>query len=323
VETNRTDLHRPARNGRDTGERRPPADGGAPQPLEVYYSPAYHDTDVVFDTTVKSRHVAELIAGREDCRIVAPDPVDASDLVLVHDDAYVRAVRDGTPIDLASSNGIGWDDRLYLAVATSTGGIVQAALRALATGSITASLSSGLHHAGPESGRGFCTFNGIALAALLALRAGALRVLIIDLDAHCGGGTARIIDGVEGIEQIDVSTQRFDQYASRPDARLRISGADGYLGTVERMLDEVPDPAGVDLVIYNAGMDVHEEAGGDAGFTTDLVVDREHLVLGWAVAQGLPVAFTLAGGYTGHGRDLAGVAELHLETFRAAAAVAG
>ena len=76
-------------------------------------------------------------------------------------------------------------------------------------------------------------------------------------------------------------------------------------------------------MIYNAGMDVHERAGGDPGFTTELVRARERLVLGWADSLGLPLSFTLAGGYSGHGLDLAGVADLHLETFRVAAALAG
>jgi acetoin utilization deacetylase AcuC-like enzyme len=148
-------------------------------------------------------------------------------------------------------------------------------------------------------------------------------VLILDLDAHCGGGTASIIDGVDGIEQVDVSTSSFDRYAPRPDARLEITDHTEYLQVVGRVLDETPDPSGIDLVIYNAGMDVHEGAGGDPGFTTELVRARERLVLGWADSFGLPVSFTLAGGYSGYGLDMAGVADLHLETFRAAAELAG
>lgn len=301
----------------------PTHDDPAPPLLVACYSPEFHSTGVEFDTTTKSRLVAEALLAQGGWALVPPRPVDAGDLRIVHDPEYVQAVREGTPLALAESNSIGWDDALWESVTASTGGVVDAVMRALTSGRTTASLSSGLHHARAESGRGFCTFNGLALAAVTARQAGAQRVLIIDLDAHCGGGTAAIIDGVDGIEQVDVSTSSFDRYAPRPDARLEIADHTDYLQVVGRVLDGVADPSSVDLVIYNAGMDVHERAGGDPGFTTELVRARERLVLGWADSLGLPLSFTLAGGYSGHGLDLAGVADLHLETFRVAAALAG
>jgi acetoin utilization deacetylase AcuC-like enzyme len=301
----------------------PAHDEPTPTLLVASYSPEFHSTGIEFDTTTKSRLVAEALLAQGGWALVPPRPVDAGDLRIIHDPEYVEAVREGTPLDLAESNAIGWDEALWLSVTASTGGVVDAVLRALASGRTTASLSSGLHHARAGSGRGFCTFNGLALAAVTARHAGAQRVLILDLDAHCGGGTASIIDGVDGIEQVDVSTSSFDRYAPRPDARLEITDHTEYLQVVGRVLDETPDPSGIDLVIYNAGMDVHEGAGGDPGFTTELVRARERLVLGWADSFGLPVSFTLAGGYSGYGLDMAGVADLHLETFRAAAELAG
>ena len=54
-------------------------------------------------------------------------------------------------------------------------------------------LSSGLHHASTERGNGFCTFNGLALAARALMDGGANHVLILDLDAHCEGGTYEIV----------------------------------------------------------------------------------------------------------------------------------
>ena len=73
-------------------------------------------------------------------------------------------------------------------VCASNGGAVAAA-RAARAGGVAGSLSSGLHHAGRDRGAGFCTFNGLVLAARAALSEGAARVLVLDLDAHCGGGT--------------------------------------------------------------------------------------------------------------------------------------
>jgi acetoin utilization deacetylase AcuC-like enzyme len=114
----------------------------------------------------------------------------------------------------------------------------------------------------------------------------------------------------------------FDAYPSRPDARLTmVDDPTSYLDVVERELDAVDAPGSVDLVIYNAGMDPHEHAGGRPGITTSVLRRREQMVFDWAAANGVPVAFTLAGGYAGARLDLEGVARLHLMTITAAIAV--
>ena len=75
-----------------------------------------------------------------------------------------------------------------------------------------------------------------------------------------------------------------------------------------------------DLVIYNAGMDPHEESaiGGLAGITTSVIAERERLVFEWARQRGVGVAFTLAGGYTGGRLDRERLVELHRLTIAAA-----
>jgi hypothetical protein len=77
------------------------------------------------------------------------------------------------------------------------------------------SLSSGLHHARRARGTGFCTFNGLALGARRAIGAGARSVLIIDLDAHCGGGTAELLADDPAVAQVDLAVDAFDWYTER------------------------------------------------------------------------------------------------------------
>jgi hypothetical protein len=64
-------------------------------------------------------------------------------------------------------------------------------------------------------------------------------------------------------------------------------------------------------------MDTHEKAGGIAGITLDIIIEREALVVEWARERNVPIIFALAGGYTWSGLTLKEVAELHLETVRA------
>jgi acetoin utilization deacetylase AcuC-like enzyme len=206
-------------------------------------------------------------------------------------------------------------------VLASNGGTVAAALRALRDGR-AGSLSSGLHHARWERGSGYCTFNGLALAAQAALAAGAADVLILDLDAHCGGGTHALIAENPHIWQVDVSVEAFDHYepGERTTLDLVASAAD-YLPTITQRLHDVQAQR-FGLCIYNAGMDPHEDCpeGGLAGISEQHLREREQLVFDWCRDRRLPVAFVIAGGYLCPPRmDEARLVELHRLTLTAAA----
>jgi acetoin utilization deacetylase AcuC-like enzyme len=277
----------------------------------------------VFETTRKAQWIADSlgsvpIGGIE---LVSPSSLSYDQLVQVHDPAYVRAVETGVPRSLAESQGFRWDAGLWPMVCASNGGAVAAALAALQTG-VAGSLSSGLHHARREYGNGFCTFNGLAVAAREALAAGVASVLILDLDAHCGGGTASLIAEEPGIWQIDVSVCDFDRYASGERAWLRIvQDSDEYLGAIERALQDVRlrGPR-FELCLYNAGMDPFQgcDIGGLTGITRDTLTVRERLVFDWCREQQLPIAFVLAGGYLGHRLDEEDLVALHRLTLSAA-----
>ncbi|MBN1632303.1 MAG: hypothetical protein JW990_21305, partial [Thermoleophilia bacterium] len=174
--------------------------------MRVFYSPDYVGSAYAFETTRKAQWVADSLAVSpiEDIDLVEPPPLSWDQVVRVHDPDYVRAVQTGTPRHLAESQGFEWDPGLWPMVLSSNGGAVAAAFAALEHG-MSGSLSSGLHHARRGHGAGFCTFNGLAMAARAALAAGAESVLILDLDAHCGGGTASLIAEDPRIWQVDVA----------------------------------------------------------------------------------------------------------------------
>lgn len=288
--------------------------------MHIYFSPDYNDTTVEWDTTRKATAIAADLTTRPiaGVTLVAPRPADPTQLARAHDARYLDAVRTGTPYELAASNGLGWDPSLHRAVAASTGGVIAAATDAWRTGRHAGSLSSGLHHARRDGGLGFCTVNGLAVAAFELVDQGAQRVLILDLDAHCGGGTAGIIEGAARVEQVDLSVVSFDRYRDTANATLRLVEADDYLPTVEAELGSIVDPATIDVVLYNAGMDPHERAGGVAGITAEVLAARERLVFDWAASADVPVAWVLAGGYTGPDLSLDDLVALHRLTPEAA-----
>lgn len=292
----------------------------------IFYDARYNATGIVFDTTRKASCIASTLHERPipGIEIRSPQPVSWADLSLVHDETYLRALETGTPPSIATSANLGWDEIYPLAIRWSTGGLCDAVVEALERKGIAGTLSSGLHHAYRDHGKGFCSLNGLALGAIRAVRAGARRILIIDLDAHCGGGTKSIVADWPEIEQIDVSVVRYDDYVSTERCRLvvleNLTSGEEYLEVVKQVLDGVVDPGSIDLVIYNAGMDPHRQAGGVSAIDTDTLRRREDMVFGWARSHGLPVAWTIAGGYSSTSFPMDELVELHRLTIDAAAA---
>ena len=292
--------------------------------INIYYSPDYLCGGYGVDTREKAGDIAASLQERpiEGIDLVEPQPAEVDIVRRVHTPRYVKALLTGRPDSLADANGIGeWSTDLRRSVFSMVGGCVESARYSLIYGVNSGSLSSGLHHARASHGSGFCTINGLAVAACDALVQGAVRVLIVDLDAHGGGGTTSLIEGMKGIEQIDVSVNAFDNYVSTENARIIRSSGASYLADVETMLQSVVDPGSIDLVIYNAGMDPHEDCstGGAAGITTEVLAQREAMVFGWAKEHKIPVSFVLAGGYSGRKLTRSQLVDLHRLTIRAAA----
>ena len=293
--------------------------------VPVFYSPAYVSGGPERDTLRKAQWIAESLTSRPIPGVVLrePSPASAEALALAHDVAYIEAIRTGEPAGLAESSGFRWDPDIFGAVAASTGGVLEAAKTARETDDgVAGSLSSGLHHARRGRGAGFCTFNGLAVAALALLEEGFRGVQIIDLDAHCGGGTADILRRTWRVSSLDIATDAFDQYDPPAGWTLDvIEDADEYLPTLRRRLDAL-NPEDIHLVLYNAGMDPYEKCGigGLRGITADLLAERERTVFTWCREAEVPVAFVLAGGYASEALTEEELVDLHRLTLTAAAA---
>lgn len=298
--------------------------------MNVYYSPSYTASTYEFDTTRKAAWLAKDLRTNPvpDVKIKAPEPLTTHDVGQVHTLEYADAVRFGDNPTLASSSGFPWNPKVWEAVTASNGGVVDALNDAWATGGNAGSLSSGLHHAKYGRGGGFCTFNGLAIAAKQFTSLRNLGILIIDLDAHQGGGTYSLVEHNPLVYTLDLSVCEYvDAYsvgASRRNANTVIKNPDHYLETLGYRLNwasYLVDTGKVSAVIYNAGMDPHEGCvvGGLAGITTEVIAQREHTVFQWAAEKHVPVAFCLAGGYTGPDMSEEKLTRLHRYTVEAAA----
>lgn len=286
--------------------------------MKIFYSPDYCVASYGFDTTRKAGWIADSLARNpiDGVEVVEPEPLSVDIVAETHDADYVQSIETGDPPSLASSQGFPWCPQILRSVLASNGGVVAAVHAAMKDG-IAGSLSSGLHHARRDHGLGFCTFNGLAIAASEALKAGCENVLILDLDAHGGGGTASLISGNVRICHLDLVVDPFDTHED--SVNLYGKSPLTYLTVLSGALEALRP----DLCIYNAGMDVHEYDCGPTGFDKRIIAAREWMVFEWAAACEVPIAYVLAGGYASPRRSIAELVAHHRTTIRHAAHFAG
>lgn len=269
--------------------------------MRVHYSDDYVAAAYTFDTTRKARWVADAVRDLPGVELVAPTGVATIEAAIrtVHAAAYVDALATGTPRHLAQSQGFVWDPGLWRALLASTDGVRCAVDAALAGDGLSGSLSSGLHHAKHAHGAGYCSVNGLVVAARHAIEEHGARVTILDLDAHAGGGTDQLLrhHGLDDVRHLDLTVIPYDSYTHLPprpgDVNIEDPSLDddGYLDAVDRLLALLPNGPG-HLVLHNAGMDPYPLVS----FAT--LAERERRVVARLRANDVAGVFVLAGGYT-------------------------
>ena len=291
--------------------------------IDIFYNKHYVAAKEAFDTTRKSKDIAEKI-GLNNLK----DPKHAVNLAIhgiheAHSPEYVESLITGEPDWLAGSNAFDWDEGIWEMAVNSTAGILAACETVISAMSklpraewyphiISGSLSSGLHHARTDQGSGYCTVNGLAVAANLLKDQ---TIVILDFDAHCGGGTVSMLRDLkidERVHQYDISTNMFDSYEADDTHHITIATTDEeYLTDVETTLAYFIDWENTDLILYNAGVDPYPE------ISHDTLQKRDEAVFNKTATQGTPCVFVLAGGYT-QAQTAESLAESHLNTINAA-----
>jgi acetoin utilization deacetylase AcuC-like enzyme len=225
-------------------------------------------------------------------------PVDEADFALAHDPTYVRDILEGKTENGFFNKAQDVADSLPY----TTGAMLAAARSALKSGCACAPVS-GFHHAGYDYSAGFCTFNGLVVAARRLLEENAVRrVMILDCDMHYRDGTEAILQHFHLQESIRHTT--FGRWFSEP------CQARSYLELLRKTASDFP---AFDLILYQAGADVHINDPLGGVLTSDEMIEREGIVFEAARAAGPPIAWNLAGGYQ---VPLTKVIELHVNTMR-------
>jgi acetoin utilization protein AcuC len=126
--------------------------------------------------------------------IVLPGVAGDDLLTLVHDHAYLEAVRHAPEDPLAAGHGLNTPDNpvfpdMHEASALIAGGSVLAADRVWSGRARHAvNIAGGLHHAMRARASGFCVYNDPAIAIAWLLDQGVDRIAYVDVDVHHGDG---------------------------------------------------------------------------------------------------------------------------------------
>lgn len=263
--------------------------------------------------------------------IIEPAPVADVDLLRVHTLEYLRAIATGEPLALAQSQKFPWSPQLAEAVRWTNGGCIAALFAALEDG-VAGNLASGFHHSHADHGQGYCTFNGLVVAADRARADGRItRALVLDMDLHYGNGTASLLGTRPSLFQLSIYGNWYKKNLAHrnvdaetaPDTKNAWSvavpngaGRAEYLGILEEKLGPAIDRARPDVILYQAGADPYkEDPYSPLDLDHDALRARDTYVFETARRRGIPVMWVLAGGYT---KDTQKVVEVHLNTARAA-----
>lgn len=226
-------------------------------------------------------------------------PLSEAEIAVAHHEAHVRDT-------LACNKPNGFGNTLPEVAASlpwTNGSFYHAARFAVLGRTFSFSPTSGFHHATYASAEGFCTFNGLMIAAILLHREGLVRrVGIVDLDAHFGNGTADIIQRLS-IDYVDHLTlgALHPKYLGSDWGRF-IADLPGYL---EDRFSEC------DVLLYQAGADPHIDDPLGGYLTSEELRLRDRHVFRFARRRGIPVVWNLAGGYQ---TQLSKVLEIHRAT---------
>ncbi len=235
----------------------------------------------------------------------------------VHTPAYVEEVlTQNVPRDKERRIGFPVTEHVARRSLLSSGGTWLAAKLALQQG-YAANSAGGSHHAHADSGAGYCVFNDLAIAANRLIAEGdAGRILILDLDVHQGDGTAALTAERNDIFTLSLHAERnfpVRKASSSHDIALPDGLQDeAYMEVLSDILPAVLEDFAPDLILYQAGVDVHAQdklgrlALSDAGLAA-----RDSFVRDQASARKIPIASTMGGGY---GDDRVAIARRHVAT---------
>ncbi|MEX6667607.1 histone deacetylase [Pseudomonas sp. W2-17] len=239
-----------------------------------------------------------------DAQLFRPQVCPTDILALAHDPGYISRYMEGA---LSREDqrrlGLPWTEDLARRTVRAVGGSLLTAELALQHG-LACHLAGGTHHAHYDYPAGFCIFNDLAIISQYLLQSGRVdRVLIFDCDVHQGDGTARILEHTDDAITVSLHCEKnFPARKAQSDWDIPLPmgmGDDDYLKVVDDTLNYLLPLYQPNLVLYDAGVDVHkDDALGYLQLTDAGVARRDEAVMRHCLGRDIPVMGVIGGGYS-------------------------
>jgi acetoin utilization deacetylase AcuC-like enzyme len=256
--------------------------------------------------------------------LLQPRMADEEEVLLVHERSYLELLKQlcerRVPLDADTPTA----PETYRLSLLAAGGTLVGAKEVLDGRSCFCLLRPPGHHASRDRGAGFCYLNNAAIAAAWARQRGVKRVLIFDLDAHCGDGTEEIFYSDPSVLYISFHQDPYTLYPGTGFTwQIGEGEGEGYTVNVPMppgsgdaeyaaALQEIFEPLYAqykpEMVIVSMGFDAHE----DDPLTSLRLSSYSFGWLAEAVVRRGPALFVLEGGYS-----LRGLAEGACNVFKA------
>ncbi len=169
-------------------------------------------------------------------------------------------------------------------------------------------LGGGMHHARSDRGAGFCPLSDIVISIRKAqVERRIENVLILDVDAHMGDGTAEITYGDSSITTVSLHmaegwpiNSELTITPSDHDLPFKRGQEDEYLPRLQNELYKLEEKKW-DLIFVVDGADPYEldalKSSEGLMLSKEQLLARDMLIYKWAKDCGLPQAWVMAGGY--------------------------
>eukprot|EP00879_Flechtneria_rotunda_P024832 GHRR01026350.1.p1 GENE.GHRR01026350.1~~GHRR01026350.1.p1 ORF type:complete len:210 (+),score=54.97 GHRR01026350.1:867-1496(+) len=151
---------------------------------------------------------------------------------------------------------------------------------------------------------GWCVFNDLAIAGKAAQHdTGVKQLLMLDLDVHQGDGSATIFEDDPTVFTFSIhcNDQTFPTTVQQSDWDIGLPAGttdSEYLQVLHDVLPKLLQQVNPGLVLYNAGVDVHQDdALGKMALTDAGIAKRDTAVFAACAQHSVPVACAIGGGY--------------------------
>lgn len=231
----------------------------------------------------KPKEVVKQWSEKYHIEIKTVKPVSTKQIKEAHENSFVEGILTGQ-----LENGFGSKDKEVIdSLPYTSGSFLSAAKEALKTNLVAVSPTSGFHHAEHDKAMGYCTFNGLMIAAIDLLNNKWVdKIGILDCDHHYGNGTDDIIIKLQLQDKIKHITAR-KSYPYK---------AEEFLKELPNFLNQFKEE-GVDIIFYQAGVDCHLDDPYGGFLTTEQIRLRDKIVFDFCKKNRIALVWNLAGGY--------------------------